>query len=103
MHYQAAPDAEAKLIRCVRGALYDVVVDVRGESPTFRQWTAVELRAEAGAPSRMLYVPEGFAHGFLTLEDDTEVFYQMSSFYAPEAARGFDGTTRPFQLTGQSL
>lgn len=89
MHYQLAPDAEAKLIRCVRGALYDVVIDVRGDSPTFRQWTAVELRAGNGTPSRMLYVPEGFAHGFLTLEDHTEVFYQMSSFYAPEAARGF--------------
>jgi dTDP-4-dehydrorhamnose 3,5-epimerase len=89
MHYQDASDAEAKLIRCVRGALYDVAVDVRADSPTFGQWTAVELRAEPGRPSRMLYLPEGVAHGFLTLEDDTEVFYQMSEFYAPQAARGF--------------
>jgi dTDP-4-dehydrorhamnose 3,5-epimerase len=76
------------LIRCVRGAVHDVVIDVRTDSRTFRQWTASELRAEPGHPSRMLYVPEGFAHGFLTLEDDTEVFYQMSEFYAPHAARG---------------
>ena len=89
MHYQDATDAEAKLIRCVRGALYDVAVDIRADSPTFRQWTAVELRADLGRPSRMLYLPEGLAHGFLTLEDDTEVFYQMSEFYAPQAARGF--------------
>jgi dTDP-4-dehydrorhamnose 3,5-epimerase len=89
MHYQAAPNAEAKLIRCVRGALYDVVIDIRSDSPTFSQWTGVELRAEAGTASRMLYVPEGFAHGFLTLEDDTEVFYQMSAFYTTDAARGF--------------
>ncbi|MEO8256938.1 MAG: dTDP-4-dehydrorhamnose 3,5-epimerase [Acidobacteriota bacterium] len=89
MHYQTPPAAEAKLIRCARGALYDVVIDLRRDSPTFRQWTAVELRAEAGQPSSMLYVPEGFAHGFLTLEDDTEVFYQMSEFYAPGAAGGF--------------
>jgi dTDP-4-dehydrorhamnose 3,5-epimerase len=89
MHYQTAPDAEAKLIRCARGALYDVIVDLREDSPTFGQWTAAELRAEVGTPSRMLYVPAGFAHGFLTLEDDTEVFYQMSEFYSPQAARGF--------------
>jgi dTDP-4-dehydrorhamnose 3,5-epimerase len=89
MHYQDASDPEAKLIRCVRGALYDVAVDVRPDSPTFRQWTAVELRAEPGRPSGMLYLPEGLAHGFLTLEDDTEIFYQMSGFYAPQAARGF--------------
>jgi dTDP-4-dehydrorhamnose 3,5-epimerase len=89
MHYQEAPDQEAKLIRCVRGALYDAIIDLRPDSPTFRQWIAVELRARPGTPSGMLYVPAGFAHGFQTLEDDTEVFYQMSEFYAPEAARGF--------------
>ena len=89
MHYQEASDGEAKLIRCLRGALYDVVIDIRPESPTFCQWTAVDLRSEPGLPSRMLYVPEGCAHGFLTLEDHTEVLYQMSEFYAPEAARGF--------------
>jgi dTDP-4-dehydrorhamnose 3,5-epimerase len=89
MHYQIAPSHEAKLIRCVRGSLYDVAVDVRPGSPTFRHWVAAELRAAPGQPSRMLYVPEGVAHGFLTLEDDTEVIYQMSEFHAPEAARGF--------------
>jgi dTDP-4-dehydrorhamnose 3,5-epimerase len=89
MHYQTPPDAEAKLIRCVRGAIYDVVIDIRVDSPTFRQWIAAELRAEPGRPPRMVYVPEGFAHGFLTLEDDTEVLYQMSEFFAPQAARGF--------------
>jgi len=89
MHYQEAPHQEAKLIRCVRGAVYDVIVDLRPESPTFREWVAVELRAGPGSPSHMVYVPEGFAHGFQTLEDDTEVFYQMSEFYAPHAASGF--------------
>ena len=83
------PTRKSKLIRCIRGALYDVVVDIRPESATFRQWAALELRARPGQLSQMLYVPEGFAHGFLTLEDDTEVLYQMSEFYAPQAARGF--------------
>lgn len=67
----------------------DMIVDLRPDSPTFRQWTAIELTAEAGKPSKMVYVPQGLAHGFLTLEDDTEVFYQMSAFFAPEAAQGF--------------
>jgi dTDP-4-dehydrorhamnose 3,5-epimerase len=89
MHFQNEAHQEAKLIRCARGAVYDVAVDIRPESPTFRAWTAAELRAEPGRPSRMLYLPEGVAHGFLTLEDDTEVFYQMSEFYSPEAASGF--------------
>ena len=85
MHYQAAPHEEAKLVRCTRGAIYDVIVDLRASSPTFKQWTAVELTAYNRL---MLYVPEGFAHGFQTLEDETEVFYQMSEFYHPESARG---------------
>jgi dTDP-4-dehydrorhamnose 3,5-epimerase len=89
MHYQEAPHAEVKLIRCARGALYDVIVDLRPGSPTFARWVAVELRARPGRPSRMLYVPAGFAHGFQTLEDETEIFYQMSNFFAPDAARGF--------------
>ena len=89
MHYQDGVNREAKLIRCTRGAVYDVAVDIRPGSPTFRRWTAAELRAERGRPSRMLYLPEGIAHGFLTLEDDTEVFYQMSEFYSAEAAKGF--------------
>jgi dTDP-4-dehydrorhamnose 3,5-epimerase len=85
MHYQTAPHAEAKLIRCTRGAIYDVIIDLRPSSPTFKRHVAVVLTAENRT---MLYVPEGVAHGFQTLEDDTEVFYLMSAFYAPECARG---------------
>ena len=85
MHYQAAPHAEAKLVRCVRGAIHDVIIDLRPASPTFKRHTAVPLRAGA---ARMLYVPEGMAHGFVTLEDATEVLYQMSVPYVPAAARG---------------
>ncbi|MGB2655142.1 MAG: dTDP-4-dehydrorhamnose 3,5-epimerase, partial [Candidatus Acidiferrum sp.] len=85
MHFQASPHEEAKLIRCTRGSVYDVIVDLRPESATFREYVSVVLSAENG---KMLYVPEEFAHGFQTLEDNTEVFYQMSQFYAPEHARG---------------
>ena len=85
MHYQIAPAAEAKLVRCTRGAIHDVIIDLRTDSPTFLQHVSVKLTAAAYT---MLYVPEGFAHGFLTLADDTEVFYQMSEFYTPECARG---------------
>lgn len=85
MHYQAAPFEEVKYIRCSRGAICDVIIDLRPQSTTFKQWAAVELNEENG---KMLYVPGGFAHGFLTLTDNTEVFYQMSEFYAPEHAKG---------------
>ena len=85
LHYQADPHAEAKLIRCIRGAVHDVIVDLRPASPTFKRWVAVELTAASG---RMLYVPEGFAHGYLTLEDESETLYLISAPYAPEAARG---------------
>jgi len=85
MHYQVAPYEEAKLVSCIRGAIYDAIIDLRPESSTFKKWTAVELTAEN---RKMLYVPERFAHGFLTLEDNTEVFYQMSEFYHPECAQG---------------
>lgn len=85
MHFQAAPHAESKLIRCTRGSIYDVIIDLRLDSPTCTQWIFVEMSAQS---SKMIYVPEGFAHGFLTLEDDTEVFYQMSEFYAAECAGG---------------
>jgi dTDP-4-dehydrorhamnose 3,5-epimerase len=99
MHYQAAPHREAKVVRCVAGAIHDVIVDLREGSPTRLHWRAVDLSAESGAA---LYIPPGFAHGFLTLEDETEVFYQMGEFYVPEAARGFRwndslvGITWPF-------
>ena len=85
MHWQVQPRAEAKLVRVTRGAIHDVIVDLRPESPTRLQHFAVDLTAENG---RMLYIPEGFAHGFQTLAENTEVFYQMSEFYAPEHARG---------------
>ena len=85
MHYQVAPYEEARLVRCTMGAIYDVALDLRPASLTFKQWTAVELTADN---RRMLYIPEGLAHGFQTLEDNTEVFYQMSEFYYPEHARG---------------
>jgi dTDP-4-dehydrorhamnose 3,5-epimerase len=85
MHYQAKPHEESKVVRCTRGAIYDVIVDLQPESSTFKQWTAVELNAEN---RRMLYIPPGFAHGFQSLVDDTEVFYQISEFYHPGSARG---------------
>jgi dTDP-4-dehydrorhamnose 3,5-epimerase len=86
MHWQAEPHGEVKLVRCTKGAIYDVIVDLRPDSPTRGRWAAAELTAEN---RRMLYVPVGFAHGFLTLADETEVFYEMSEYHAPEAARGF--------------
>jgi dTDP-4-dehydrorhamnose 3,5-epimerase len=85
LHFQHPPHAEAKLVRCTRGALYDVVVDLRSDSPTFLVHVGVELSA---LNHRMLYVPEGFAHGFQTLEDDTEVFYQMSAPFVADAVGG---------------
>lgn len=85
MHFQIAPHEETKLIRCTRGSIYDVIIDLRPQSATFKQYVGLVLSAENG---KMLYVPESFAHGFQTLEDNTEVFYQMSQFYAPEHGRG---------------
>jgi dTDP-4-dehydrorhamnose 3,5-epimerase len=85
MHYQAAPHGESKLVRCVRGAIFDVAVDLREDSPTFRAWHGVELSAEN---RRAFYIPDGLAHGFQTLDADCEVLYQMGSPYVPEAARG---------------
>ena len=85
LHYQAAPHEESKLVRCVRGAIHDVVVDVRPGSPTRGRWASAVLTAQT---RDALFVPKGFAHGFLTLEDDTEVHYLMTDDYAPESARG---------------
>jgi dTDP-4-dehydrorhamnose 3,5-epimerase len=95
LHYQAVPHAEAKLIRCTRGAIFDVVVDLREDSPTFTKHFAITLSADSRT---MLYVPEGFAHGFQTLEDETEVFYQMSHAYFPEAARGVRWNDSAFKI-----
>jgi dTDP-4-dehydrorhamnose 3,5-epimerase len=96
MHYQASPHAETKLVRCTQGAIYDVVMDMRAESPTFKKWFGAELTAEN---HRMIYVPEGCAHGFITLKDKTEVFYQMSEFYKPESARGVRWDDPAFKIT----
>lgn len=85
MHYQLAPKAETKLVRCTAGAIYDVIVDLRPDSATYLRWIGVELSA---ANRAMLYVPEGFAHGFQTLTDDAEVAYQVTEFYSPEHERG---------------
>jgi dTDP-4-dehydrorhamnose 3,5-epimerase len=85
MHYQASPYEEAKLVSCIRGMIYDVIIDLRSGSPTQYQWIALELNATS---YQMLYIPAGLAHGFQTLEDDTAVFYQMSEFYHPGLAGG---------------
>ncbi len=85
MHYQAAPNAETKLIRCTQGAIYDVIVDLRSQSSTFKQWIAAVLTAEN---RKMIYVPEGCAHGFITQADGSEIFYQMSEFFSPETSGG---------------
>lgn len=85
LHFQASPHEEAKLVRCTAGAIFDVAVDLRVDSPTFRTWWGVELSAENRIS---LYIPEGCAHGFLTLTDDAEILYQISEFWAPEAGGG---------------
>jgi dTDP-4-dehydrorhamnose 3,5-epimerase len=85
MHYQASPHGETKIIRCTMGAIWDCLIDLRPDSPTYKQWVAERLTAEN---RKLFYVPEGIAHGFLTLEPDSEVFYEISSFFVPDAARG---------------
>jgi dTDP-4-dehydrorhamnose 3,5-epimerase len=85
MHFQTVPHAEVKVVHCSRGSLYDVIIDLRNGSPTKGQWVGVELTADSG---RMLYVPEGFAHGYQTLGDDTDLVYQTSQLYAKESATG---------------
>jgi dTDP-4-dehydrorhamnose 3,5-epimerase len=85
MHFQRAPHAETKLVRCTRGAIYDVVVDLRRDSGTYKEWVGVELSADN---RRALFVPEGFAHGYQTLVPDAEVFYQVSEYYTPGAEGG---------------
>jgi dTDP-4-dehydrorhamnose 3,5-epimerase len=95
MHFQAPPYGEAKLVRCSRGAIHDVVVDLRSGSRTYREWVAVVLTAEK---RNMIYVPEGCAHGFLTLVDDTEVLYQMSEFYNATSGQGVRWNDPAFQI-----
>ena len=95
MHYQAAPHKEVKLVRCTMGGIHDVIIDLRPESATFRQWVGEELTARN---RRMMYVPAGFAHGFVTLQEETEVFYQISDFYNPESARGIRWNDPAFSI-----
>jgi len=95
IHYQSPPYAESKVVRCTKGAIYDVVVDLRPDSPTFKDWIAVLLTA---TNRHMFYVPEGCGHGFLTLEDATEVFYQMSRLHNAESARGVRWNDPAFQI-----
>lgn len=95
MHFQATPHEETKLVRCVRGAIYDVVIDLRPDSPTLLQWRGFELTAQN---RHALYVPIGFAHGFQVIEDNTEVFYQMSEFYNAAASRGIRWNDPSFQI-----
>ncbi len=85
MHYQISPHAETKIVTCITGAIFDVIIDLRSDSCTYLQWFGIEL---SGDNYRLLYVPQGFAHGFQTLVDNTTVHYQISEFYNPESARG---------------
>ena len=95
MHYQVDPYAEAKLVRCTMGAIYDVIIDLRSDSKTYRQWIAAELSAEN---RKMIYIPQGFAHGFQTLADNSEIFYHMSAYYAPECARAVRWNDPQFKI-----
>lgn len=102
LHFQSPPYAQAKLVRCGRGALFDVVVDIRKSSPTYGQWVGYDLTADNG---RMLLVPEGFAHGFITREPNTEIVYKCSDYYAPEADGGvrWDSCGIDWNLTGDAV
>ena len=100
MHYQVAPFEEVKLVRCSRGAIHDVIIDLRRDSPAFKKQFAIELDEQNG---RMLYIPHGCAHGFQTLRDDTEVCYQMSQFYSPEHARGVRWNDPAFDIDWPQL
>jgi dTDP-4-dehydrorhamnose 3,5-epimerase len=95
MHWQAAPHGEGKLVRCTRGAIFDVIIDLRPDSPAFKRWFSVEL---TDTNRRQLYIPEGCAHGFQTLADGTEVFYQMTEFHVPESARGLRWNDPTFNI-----
>ena len=95
MHYQVAPRAETKLVRCTQGAIYDVIIDLRRESPTYKQYVSEVLSSNN---YKALFIPEGFAHGFQTLQDNSEVFYQMSEFYSPEHQRGLRYNDPAFRI-----
>ncbi len=95
MHYQIRPHKEVKLVHCPRGAIYDVIIDMRPDSSTYLQWLATEITAEN---RKMLYIPGEFAHGYMTLADNTEVFYQVAQYYAPEYERGIRWDDPAFQI-----
>lgn len=95
MHYQVEPAVEEKLVRCTKGAIYDVIIDIRPDSPTFCQWISIDLNEH---DYQMVYIPGGFAHGFQTLEDNCEVFYQMSEFYEPKYSMGIRWDDSAFQI-----
>ena len=95
MHHQVPPHEEAKLVRCTMGAIYDVIIDLRTNSQTFKEWLSLELTAKN---RKMIYIPEGVSHGFMTLDDNTEVFYQMSEFYAHECGRGVRWNDSAFDI-----
>lgn len=96
MHYQASPHGQTKIVRCTMGSVYDVIIDLRPTSPTFKHWIGVELTARN---RRMLYIPKDFAHGFQTLDDETEIFYEMSEPYAPGSGRGVRWNDSAFGIT----
>ena len=96
LHYQEKPFDEAKLVRCTSGSVYEVIVDLRNNSPTFKKWCGIELNSRE---HNMVYVPEGCALGFQTLEDNTELFYQMSQYYKPEFSRGIRWNDESFQIS----
>jgi dTDP-4-dehydrorhamnose 3,5-epimerase len=95
LHYQRAPHEEVKIVRCTRGSVYDVVVDLRPDSPTFRKWFGIELTPDNAS---MLYVPEGCATGYLTLENNSEIYYNTSAIYAPDSATGIRHDDPAFQI-----
>ncbi len=95
LHFQQAPALEAKLVRCTRGAIFDIALDLRPDSPTYKKWFGIELSAEN---SRMLYVPENCAHGYQTLEDGAEIYYMTSAYYAPRAVRGIRFDNPAFKI-----
>ena len=95
MHYQIKPFEETKLVRCTRGAIFDVIIDLRADSPTFKDWFAIELTDKN---RKILYIPKRFAHGFQTLNDNTEVYYQMSEYYSPEHSRGIRWNDPSFSI-----
>lgn len=100
LHFQKDPHAQAKLVRCTQGAIFDVIVDLRPDSPTFKQWFGEELTA---ANHLMLYVPAGFAHGYQTLEDNSEMFYQVSEFYVPESCGGVRWNDPAFAIQWRAM